>query len=283
MEPYRTNPARTMIHIPAISSLINGQPDECINLQDRGLQYGDGLFETIRIDQGEPQYWSAHLRRLQLGCEKLNLMFPGENVLQADVASLVSTENSGTLKVVVTRGVGQRGYRAVDTQPSRIVSFYPQQSSPERFKTAHLCMCKHRLGINPALAGIKHLNRLEQVLARAEWEDEYDEGIMLDMEGRVIEGTMSNLFLVNDGVLITPELTRCGVAGIMREQILEKVKALNITLKIRDIQPAELRQADEMFLSNSIIGIWPVGTFEGHSMAIGSITESLMQSLGLPC
>ncbi len=265
-----------------IDSLINGQPGDCINLQDRGLQYGDGLFETIRIDHGQPQYWSAHLRRLQLGCEKLDLMFPGEDVLQADAALLVSTENSGTLKIIVTRGIDQRGYRAVANQPNRMVSFYPQQQSLGQVKTIHLRLCQHRLGINPALAGIKHLNRLEQVLARAEWQDEYDEGIMLDLKGRVIEGTMSNLFLVNNGVLITPELTRCGVAGIMRDQIIEKAKALNITLKIRDIQPAELGQADEIFMSNSIIGIWPVGTFEGHSMAIGSVTESLMESLGLP-
>ena len=143
-------------------------------------------------------------------------------------------------------------------------------------------LCEQRLGINPTLAGIKHLNRLEQVLARAEWDDEFDEGVMLDVEGRVIEGTMSNLFLVNKGQLLTPELTRCGVAGIMRDQIIKKAKALSITVKIQDIHPDELSQAEEMFMSNSMIGIWPVGTLEGHSMTIGSVTHSLMQSLGLP-
>ena len=269
---------------PIISSLLNGKPADCINLQDRGLQYGDGLFETIRVADGKLQFWQAHMLRLQRGCAALKLICPDFDVLQMEANRLCQNDASGTLKIVITRGIGQRGYRAVDTQPSRIVSFYPrQQPLKGEPRVIRLRLCEQHLGINPSLAGIKHLNRLEQVLARAEWEDDFDEGVMLDVEGKVIEGTMSNLFLVKDGELITPELTRCGVAGIMRDQIIQKASTLKIPTHIRDVQPAELSQADEIFMSNCVIGIWPVGTFEGHSMATGTVTDSLIQALGLPC
>lgn len=266
-----------------VSSLINGQPSEVIDIQDRGLQYGDGLFETIRLHQGQPQFWNAHMHRLQRGCDVLKLAFPGGAALQTDVETLCRGSLNGTLKVIVTRGVGQRGYRAMNTQPNRIVSFYPwQPSSSAATNPKLLTICEQRLGINPVLAGIKHLNRLEQVLARAEWDDEFDEGVMLDVNGNVIEGTMSNLFLISRGKLITPELTRCGVAGIMREQILIEAAKLKIPTQIRNVPTAELMQAEEIFVCNSLIGIWPVGKLQHHVFASGPVTQALMHSLGLP-
>ena len=143
-----------------------------------------------------------------------------------------------------------------------------------------LRVCKTPLGLNPALAGIKHLNRLEQVMARAEWDDtNIAEGLMLDVAGHVIEGTMSNVFCVRQDTLFTPDLTHCGVEGITRERVLKTAGRNGLEAVVTQLGLADIRQADEVFICNSLIGIWPVRRLAEKSWLPGPITKALKQAL----
>lgn len=242
--------------------LINGKPDNRINVQDRGLQYGDGVFETIAFRNDIAEFLSAHLHRLTLGCERLKIQLDASALQQElnDLIAELSTDQ--VIKIIITRGEGGRGYRiTADMQATRILSTHPMPVYPESNQQIgiQLFVCSHRLSINPALAGIKHMNRLEQVLARSEWQDEqFAEGLMFDTEGRLVEGTMSNVFLVDNGVLKTPKLDNAGICGIMREKIINLAVSLGIQCDMVDITQNDLLKADEMFVCNSLIGIWPV-------------------------
>jgi 4-amino-4-deoxychorismate lyase len=194
--------------------MINGEIKELFPATDRGLHYGDGLFETIAVINGRPTLWQAHMERLQCGCELLGIPLPDLQQLHEEASSLCSSEERVVLKLMITRGSGGRGYRPPqDVLSQRILFRYPWPDSPDLSHGIQLRVCQTPLACNPALAGIKHLNRLEQVLARAEWDDPaIHEGLMCDLDGRVKEGTMSNLFWVEDSQLFTPDLSRCGVA-----------------------------------------------------------------------
>ncbi|OQX49191.1 MAG: aminodeoxychorismate lyase, partial [Candidatus Sedimenticola endophacoides] len=163
---------------------------------------------------------------------------------------------------------------------TRIVQLtpWPERDEAQCAAGVRVRQCRTRLGQNPALAGIKHLNRLEQVLARGEWsEPDISEGLMLDAAGRVIEGTMSNLFLVRDGRIFTPCLSRCGVSGVMRQQVLEACRALAIPLLERDIPLRDLWDSEALFLTNSLIGIWPVADLDGQPFDPGAIDRRLVE------
>lgn len=168
----------------------------------------------------------------------------------------------GVLRLTLTRGEGGRGYRPpLESTPTRILARYPSPATPAYSATAgvDLVLCRTRLGENPQLAGIKHLNRLEQVLARSEWCDStIVDGLMTDSHGRVICGTMTNLFLVFDDGIATPSLRRCGVAGTARSLVFECAKDLHIPLTERDIPRAELYRAQALFVTNALLGLLPV-------------------------
>lgn len=242
--------------------MINGSPSDHLAVTDRGLQYGDGLFETIAVVNGSPCLWAEHIQRLQDGCARLGIPFPGQELLWEEAGKEIAQQTRCVLKIILTRGAGGRGYRPPpESRPSRILytSPWPDYPATAAEQGVAVRICETRLGINPALAGIKHLNRLEQVMAQAEWKDvAIAEGLMLDSEGRVIEGTMSNLFVFSQGELITPDLVRCGTAGVMRELILKVAAALDIPIRIEDVNLEQLGEADALFLSNSLIGVWPV-------------------------
>jgi 4-amino-4-deoxychorismate lyase len=263
--------------------LINGKSEHFLDVSDRGLQYGDGLFETIRVHQGSPIRLTAHLQRLQRGCERLLIPCPTLDLLVDEVNQLIQHQSQAVLKIIVTRGSGGRGYRQPETiLPTRVLSLHPYPDYPLAYKQEGIIVrfCQTRLGLNPALAGIKHLNRLEQVIARAEWHDsEIQEGLMLDALDRVIEGTMSNLFFIKDQFLYTSPLTNSGVSGIMREQIIQLAVSHNISIKNQYFTQAELLNADELFVTNAIIGIWPVRQVEQHRFQVGEITQRLMACL----
>lgn len=292
---------------PLPSILINGQPAEQISVLDRGFQYGDGLFETLLLVNGQPQHWSRHMARLMSGCERLGLVAPDLDCLRAEAESLSrdfgagEAESAGegaqaVLKITVTRGCGGRGYAATNVaenaatnaqEPTRVLTLSPAPEFPESHATqgVRLRLCAMRLGHNRALAGIKHLNRLEQVLARAEWDDpEIAEGLLLDNDNNVIEGTMSNLFCVQaiEGakpMLLTPDLSRCGVRGVMRDRILDAAAQLDIPHRETNLQLSDLQQASELFISNSLIGIWPVRQFREQRYAVGPVSRELSQAL----
>ena len=270
-----------MISPPSV--LINGEPRETLSVLDRGLQYGDGLFETIRIVDGRCQYWDEHVDRLELGCEKLGIQFPGRVDLGKDADSLIQPSQMGVLKIIVTRGVSERGFRInPKNPPNRVVLLVSQSQYPAKYYSegVELVLCKQRLGNSPQLAGIKHLNRLEQVLARREWDDEYQEGLLLDQFGRVAEGTMSNVFIVEGQCLITPELETCGVHGVIREQIIKKVDTWSVKIKRENFTKQRLLEADAVFMTNSIFGVWPVRSFEKRSWKPHPLIPCLLATLG---
>ena len=259
--------------------LINGQASEQISVDDRGLLYGDGLFETLAVVSGRPCLWAPHMRRLETGCRRLGLPRPDAELLWEESHRVIPQHAAGVLKILVTRGRGPRGYRPPgDPLPTRILQFalQPGDADPPPASGVKVRYCSIRLGRNPALAGIKHLNRLEQVMARAEWEDpKIAEGLMLDTEGLVVEGTMSNLFLVRNGGLATPRLDRCGVAGIMRARVIALARGLGIPVEETDLRPPDVSAANGAFLCNSLIGLWPVRLVDGIEQDVRAIPDAL--------
>jgi len=262
---------------------VDGAADDCVDASDRGLLYGDGLFETMAVQNGRVSRWARHMTRLLAGCERLGIPVVDTRLLAHEADELLAGNGQGVLKVIVTRGSGGRGYREPDrVVPRRILQLHPRPDFPPAACEAGVAvrMCTTRLSHNPQLAGIKHLNRLEQVLARREWDDpQIAEGLVLDVDGRLVEGTMSNLFVVREQRLLTPDLHHCGVAGIIRSVILELAERESLPAEIRALNATDLLAADEVFLCNSLIGIWPVIAIDGRRYHKGAITSHLQQLL----
>ncbi|MEB0206423.1 aminodeoxychorismate lyase [Pseudomonas sp. CCC3.1] len=262
-----------------MQSWVDGQPASALaSLKDRGLAYGDGLFETIAVSAGQPLLLDLHVQRLALGCSRLAIV-ADHALIRSELLAYAQAMGEGVLKLILTRGDSQRGYSvSPEAQPRRILQASPATAYPQAYALhgVQLFDCATRLAEQPLLAGLKHLNRLEQVIARSEWQDPaYAEGLMRDTSGRVIEGVFSNLFLVRDGVLITADLQRCGVAGVMRAALLAEAERLAIAYQVTDISLAQLQQADELFLCNSVYGIWPVRAFADLSWPVGPLTRKL--------
>lgn len=259
--------------------LVNGESRELIAVSDRGFQYGDGLFETIAVTNGQAVFLDRHLERLQAACQRLFIPFPGIELLSLEAERLTRHSSKAVLKIIVTRGSGGRGYRQPEAiETTRILSLHPFPDYPDTYKQQGVVVrfCSTRLGLNPTLAGIKHLNRLEQVLARAEWKDTtIQEGLMLDIQDHVIEGTMTNLFYVKNNTFYTSALTLSGVAGIMRGIIMSILADQHVALVEHAFTPKELLVADEVFVCNSIIGIWPVKQIAETHFSVGNKTRQL--------
>lgn len=255
--------------------LINGEVMEKISPLDRGFAYGDGVFETLRVVRGVAPLWLRHIQRLTEGCARLHLSLPDADVLAREVHQVGRELTNAVVRITLTRGCGARGYAfSSATNSTRIVAAFPSTPLPRDSYTHGIRArwCTTRLAIQPALAGIKHLNRLEQVLARAEWNDtEIFEGIMCDTEERVISSTAANIFCVHNGHLMTPALSRCGVAGVARATLLDNFDSI----KICDLMPEELMQASEIFLSSSVRGILPVRMLADTTWVPGPITREL--------
>lgn len=263
--------------------LINGEPGDSITVSDRGLQYGDGLFETLAVSQGVCEFWDRHIQRLLQGCERLRIPAPDPTLLEAEVARLIQAQTHAVLKIIVTRGTGGPGYQApVSVQPTRILllSDWPERTADNTASGVQLRICRQRLSCNPTLAGLKHLNRLEQVLARSEWyTPEISEGLMLDEQDHIIEGTFTNVFLVERGHIVTPPVDLCGVAGILRGLIFELAAANDIVCQEQRVTRDHLHNADEIFITNSLIGIWPVRAVEEQRFYPGPMTRRLQKAL----
>jgi 4-amino-4-deoxychorismate lyase len=247
--------------------LVNGKPGNSISIRDRGLLYGDGVFRTVRAIQGKAQHWQLHYQKLRHDCTALNIPCPDVGLLSAELDRLLTQHPDGVVKVVVTRGGGARGYAPQDgAEPAHFWDISPVPDHPPDWaiRGIKITLCQLRLSKQPRLAGVKHLNRLENVLAAAEWnvarsrDSEIAEGLLLDGDGNIIEGTRSNIFCVSQGELFTPELSQCGVAGIQRERVIAWSQQHNMPLHIRNISLDEALHADELFVVNSIIGLWPV-------------------------
>jgi 4-amino-4-deoxychorismate lyase len=264
-------------------ALVNGEPARSVALDDRGLHYGDGLFETLTVRAGAPVLLAPHLQRLERGCRALRLPAPAREVCERELRAAAESLRDGVLKLILTRGSAGRGYRPPpQAQPTRIVLGYEAPVHPQEWRShgVRVRLCTTRLGHNPALAGIKHLNRLEQVLARAEWDDpEIAEGLMLDDDGHVICATSANVFAVLGRALVTPPVTECGVAGVMRGVVMQVAREAGISVAERALIPAELAEADEILLSNSVIGVWRVRELAGRELSGDAVRPRLLPGL----
>jgi 4-amino-4-deoxychorismate lyase len=252
---------------------VNGAPAETVSALDRGLHYGDGLFETISCRGGRARFLALHLDRLARGCARLGMALPDAATLRAEIETLARGANESVVKLIVTRGEAKaRGYTpAGDEIPTRIAFRYAspaERGAPLRVRTAQM-----RLGENPALAGMRHLNRLEQVLARAELRGGAESELLLfSSSGKLVSGTMANVFLVRDGRLSTPRVDLCGVAGVMRQVVMREAAQAGIEVAERVIEAREIFEAGEVFFTNARIGAQPVGVLDGRALATGALT-----------
>lgn len=239
--------------------LIDGQPATAIDALDRGLMYGDGVFRTMRARNGLIPDWSRQWRKLLHDCSRLGISAPDDSAVQHDIARLLADARNCVLKIVVTRGSGGRGYSPAGAlSPRRIVTASPLPPHADHGSGGvTVRWCATRLALQPRLAGVKHLNRLENVLARSEWQDpSIAEGLMLSLAGHVIGGTMTNLFLVEGEGLVTPELGASGVAGVQRDRAMDAAAREGVECRVEAISVQQLMAADAVVLTNSVIGLW---------------------------
>jgi 4-amino-4-deoxychorismate lyase len=262
-----------------MSLWIDGVVESRLSALDRGLNYGDGLFETMRLVDGAVRHLDRHLARLALGCERLGISHVDFAALNHEIASIARTQDDGALKLIVTRGSGPRGYRPIGTErPTRILSWSPPRLADASAATdgVRVRYCTTPASVNVALAGVKHLNRLDCVLARSEWSDtDIAEGLMRDSQGAIVGGTMSNVFAVRGETIVTPRIDRAGVNGIMRGIVIEAAHGAGLVVEEQVLTAADLAAAHELFLTNALIGIWPVRTLEDRQLKPGPITRHL--------
>ncbi len=260
-------------------NLVNGVEIDTVSVRDRGLMYGDGVFRTFTLRRGRPGLWRRQYAKLAADCAALRIACPAAEILEHDLAAIAARLSDCVVKIVVTRGSGERGYAIpAAAMPLRVVAAGPLPNYPQRYYEhgVRVHLCQIRLASQPALAGIKHLNRLENVLARSEWNDPgIAEGLMRDADGNVICGTMSNVFLVTGGALVTPDLTHCGVAGVLRRLIVELARKHEIPVRTATVGMNELLRADEVFLVNSVIGVWQIAECECKTWTTGSLTAQI--------
>jgi 4-amino-4-deoxychorismate lyase len=259
-------------------TLINGKRTARIHPQDRGLQYGDGVFRTMRTTAGRIHWWADHYAKLAADAGALNLDCPAEDLLRGECLEAAQGADC-VIKLTLTRGTGPRGYLPpADARPTRLVHAAPLPEYPASFASdgVQVRWCSLKLGHQPRLAGIKHLNRLENVLARAEWSDpEIAEGLLLDEAGWVIGGVMSNILVVRGKTLFTPDLGQCGVAGVARMRILREAQRNGMTVRIAPMRPQDIYKADELCLCNSLIGVRRIRSIDGKNCASNGWTEKL--------
>jgi 4-amino-4-deoxychorismate lyase len=261
-----------------------GVPAGEVSALERGLHFGDGLFETIACEGGRPRFLELHLRRLAAGCARLGLEAPAAATLRAELQQLAAPCGRAIIKVLLTRGAAAaRGYAVTGfEQPTRISLRYawPPEDPGLARAGVRVRIAALRLGENPALAGLKHCNRLEQVLARREWTDTgIAEALMFSSSGALVSGTMSNVFMVRDAKLYTPRVDRCGVAGVMRQVVLAAAADAGIAAEERVLDSQELACAQEVFLTNALMGIRPVRELDGRPLPPGPLTRRLQERL----
>ena len=264
------------------SFLVNGSLNQAISPLDRGFAYGDGVYRTIKMGGGLPEHWPQHYQKLVADCAAIKIVCPSAELLISDLSQLFlgdaeNVELIAVAKIIITRGEGNRGYAPpAITAPMRVVVKSPMPQYPEsRFVDGvNLIVCETRLALQPRLAGIKHLNRLENVLARMEWHSpDIADGIFLDTDDNVIECTAANIFARFGDTLITPSLTQCGVAGVTRQRIIALAPTLALKIAVETFSLEKLLSADEVIICNSIYGAWQVKTVQVNLNQKDNITQ----------
>ena len=268
--------------------LINGSFNSFISPLDRGFAYGDGVFRTIKVVGGLPECWPQHYQKLVADCAAINIVCPSADILMDDLSLLfsadVTSENcQAVAKIIITRGEGNRGYTPpAITAPMRVVLKSAMTEYPEaRFiEGVNLTVCETRLAAQPKLAGIKSLNRLENVLARMEWHNpEIAEGIMLDTSNNVIECTAANIFARFGDTLMTPSLVQCGIAGVTRQRIIDLAHTLSLHISVATFNLEKLLAADEVIICSSLYGAWQVMKIQEKAMPTGKLAANIRVAL----
>ncbi|HZO21584.1 MAG TPA: aminodeoxychorismate lyase [Steroidobacteraceae bacterium] len=283
-QPARYDPGSVLPGAGSERMLVDGTEAAGVSTLDRGLHFGDGLFETIACRAGRPRFLSLHLERLMSGCKRLQIAFHDEAAVRSEVEELAHGSDRALVKVLVTRGSAvARGYGFTGREKATRITIryaWPAEDSAPPHAGLKAGTLALRLGENPLLAGLKHCNRLEQVLARAECLNRgLSEGILFSSSGRLVSGTMTNVFLVRGSTLQTPLLDVCGVAGVMRRIVLRQAASAGIEAHECALDLADLRAADEVFLTNARVGIWPVRELDEQVLAPGALTHRLLEEL----
>ena len=264
---------------------VNGVAVKEIDALDRGLAYGDGLFATMRIVNGEVQFLSAHLARLAQGAQRLGFIWQASESLTNQLQQLASSKSDGCVKLLLSRGVGGRGYAAPNPcLVNEVVSLsdLPQHYGLWQKEGISLALSDILLAKQPRLAGIKHLNRLEQVLIKSvEIPTGFDDWLVLDAEGCVIESSMANLFFIKGKTVFTPAISHSGVAGMMREQVIYALIDLGYNLDIKPINHNDLAQFEHCFITNSLLGLVDINHIDSLSYSKSSFSDTLRQILHL--
>jgi 4-amino-4-deoxychorismate lyase len=270
--------------------LVNGRELDpsaaSVSPLDRGLHFGDGLFETIACVRGQARFLALHLDRLSSGCTRLHIDVGDLSLIRKEIAQAAAATDVSLIKVMVTRGPAvARGYAWSGRETAtRVLLRYawPQEDTAAHREGVAVRVSTMGLGENPALAGMKHLNRLEQVIARSAVPGaEAAELLLFSSSGHLICGTMSNVFVERAGRLITPCVDRCGVAGVMRRVVMREAAKDGIAIEEGMVSEADLDATREIFLTNARIGVWPVRSVGARTLGAGALTQRV-QSLIAP-
>lgn len=269
-----------------VVALVNGAPPKASVLLSRALHYGDGVFRTLLRVDGRWLDFDRHYVKLVQDCRLLGLDPPHVGQLEAELESLGGGRTQPVVgKIILARSGAGRGYAPTSRQCERILLRYPAPRYPASCWSEGVAAMTSpiALGIQPLLAGAKHLNRLENMLAARGWPQGVQEALMCDTQGLLICGTRSNVFWLRDGRLLTPRLNGCGVAGMMRAKVLDAARALGLPTEQVVAAPGELTQAAEAFLTNSLIGVWPLRRLDAHEFGPpGPLTLRLQATLAQP-
>jgi len=263
-------------------TLVNGQPGDQISIHDRGLAYGDGVFETMLSHHGVIPLWERHLARLTRSLEQLKIQPYASDGLLDSIKEYLNPALQQIIKLTVTRGRGPRGYAPPEhCEATTIVTISERaQNSSAWQQGIPVTLCNTSYSMQTKLAGLKHLNRLEHVLASMEFSQcDFDEGIMFDSQGMAISATRHNLFLVTNSGLLTPDLSQCGVAGVMRDYVMEIAQDMGYETQIENISRRQLLNADELFLTNGVNGVWPIRQLDSNILSVGAITSKLQMKV----
>lgn len=265
--------------------LINGQFDANLPVMDRGLAYGDGVYRTFVVRQGTPLLWAMQYQKLLHDAQQLNLnICPAEKLLH-EIQLLSADSVQCVIKVIITRGEGGRGYAIpANCMENRILilSEYPQYAEHILEHGAKIFLCELRLSHQPKLAGIKHLNRLENVLARSECKlIEFQDGLLLDQNDNVVECTSGNIFARFGNQLITPKLHDCGVAGVVRDLIIQQSHQWSLETQESMLTLSQLEQADEVFMTNSVIGAMNISQLNNITWHHNTLAKQIRKALGI--
>ncbi len=261
---------------------VNGIVSDVVSVGDRSFQYGDGCFTTMLTKNGKVQHWEMHVERLEACLNVLAIPLPDWQQVEEWMALALLADTKAGLKIHITRGEGGRGYSPSQvTKPNVTISHFafPVHYAQWQAEGLALGLCSKRMGLNPMLAGHKHNNRLEQVLLKDEMDKAgYSDGLCLDIHGHIIETTSANIFWVKGETLYTPSLDNAGVAGIARKTILNVAVECGMKVVMGDFELDHLDNAEEVFISNALLGVAPIIQVGHNQYAIGKHTRRFQES-----